>query len=63
MDPVKKEDIPKGYKAHNTNLFTVEKFLADGRHDKYKSQLVAHGNERMQQFMQTSHLQQWQSNC
>jgi hypothetical protein len=27
-------------------LFTVEKFLGDGRHNKYKSQLVAHGNEQ-----------------
>ena len=46
MEPVKKEDIPKGYKAHNMHLFTVEKFAADGCHDKYKSRLVAHGNEQ-----------------
>jgi len=37
MEPVKKEDIPKGYKAHNMHLFMVEKFAADGCHDKYKS--------------------------
>jgi hypothetical protein len=46
VELVMKEDIPKGFKAHNTHLFTVEKFLADGRHEKYKSRLVAHGNEQ-----------------
>ena len=46
MEPVRKEEIPKGYKAHNTQLFTVEKFTANGKHDKYKSRLVAHGNEQ-----------------
>jgi hypothetical protein len=46
MEPVRKEDIPQGYKAHNTHLFTVEKFMADGKHDKFKSRLVAHGNEQ-----------------
>jgi hypothetical protein len=46
MEPVRKEDISKGYKAHNTHLFTVEKFMADGKHDKFKSRLVAHGNEQ-----------------
>jgi len=45
VEVVMKEDIPEGFKAHNTHLFTVENFLADGRHDKYKSRLVAHGNE------------------
>jgi len=46
VEVVMKEDIPEGVKAHNTHLFTVEKFLADGRHDKYISRLVAHGNEQ-----------------
>jgi hypothetical protein len=46
MEPVKREEIPEGYKAHNTHLFMVEKFTEDGKHDKYKSRLVAHGNEQ-----------------
>jgi hypothetical protein len=45
MEPVKKEEISAGYTAHNTHLFMVEKFTADGKHDKYKSRLVAHGYE------------------
>ncbi len=32
--------------AFNSHLFTIEKFRADGSHDKYKSRLVAHGNEQ-----------------
>ena len=58
MEPVRKEDIPKGYKAHNTHLFTVEKFMADGKHDKFKSRLVAHGNDRMRRFMLIGYRQQ-----
>jgi hypothetical protein len=46
VDVIKRENIPKGFKAHNTHLFTVQKFLANGEHDKYKSRLVAHGNEQ-----------------
>lgn len=46
MELVKKEDIPEGCQAHNTHLFTVEKFTADGKHDKYKSRLVTHRNEQ-----------------
>jgi hypothetical protein len=46
VEVVMKEDIPEGFKAHNTHLFTVENILADGWHDKYKSRLVAHGNEQ-----------------
>jgi len=46
VDVIKKEQIPEGFKAHNTHLFTVQKFLANGEHDKYKSRLVAHGNEQ-----------------
>jgi len=46
MEAVKKEDIPKGFKAHNTHFFTAEKFTADGKHNKYKRRLVAHGNEQ-----------------
>jgi hypothetical protein len=46
VDVIEKENIPKGFKAHNTHLFTVQKFLANGEHDKYKSRLVAHGNEQ-----------------
>jgi hypothetical protein len=43
---VKREDIPKGIPAFGTHLFTVEKFKADGSTDKFKSRLVAHGNEQ-----------------
>jgi len=46
VEAVRKEDIPEGFKAHNTHLFTVEKFLADGAHDKTKSRIVAHGDEQ-----------------
>jgi hypothetical protein len=46
MEPVRKEDTPGGYKGHNTHLFIVEKLAADGSHEKYKSRLVAHGNEQ-----------------
>jgi hypothetical protein len=46
MEPIRKEEIPAGFKAHNTHLFTVEKFRADGSHDKYKNRLMAHGNEQ-----------------
>jgi hypothetical protein len=46
MEVVWKEDIPGSFKAHITHHFTVEKFTADGKHDKCKSRLVAHGNEQ-----------------
>jgi hypothetical protein len=41
-----KENIPAGIPAFNSHLFTIEKFKADGLHDKYKSRLIAHGNEQ-----------------
>jgi len=43
---VKKENIPQGIPTFSTQLFTVEKFKADGSRDKFKSRLVAHGNEQ-----------------
>jgi hypothetical protein len=46
VEVVRKEDIPVGIPAFNSHLFTIEKFKADGSHDKYKSRLVAHGNEQ-----------------
>jgi hypothetical protein len=46
MEVVHKEDIPEDLKAHYTHLFTVDKFTADGKHDKCKLRLVAHGNEQ-----------------
>jgi len=46
VEPVLKEDIPEGVRALNCHLFTVEKFKADGSHEKYKSRFVAHGNEQ-----------------
>jgi hypothetical protein len=58
MEPIRKEDIPKGYKAHNTHLFPVENVMADGKHDKFKSRLVAHGNDRMRRFMLIGYRQQ-----
>jgi hypothetical protein len=46
VEPVKREDIPQGIPTFNTHLVTVEKFKADGMRDKFKSRLVAHGNEQ-----------------
>ena len=46
MEPVRREEIPSRFKAHNTHLSTMEKFTADRRYNKYKSLLVAHGNEQ-----------------
>ncbi len=41
LDPVRKEDIGDA-DIHNSHLFTIEKFLANSTHDKFKS----HGHER-----------------
>jgi hypothetical protein len=30
----------------NSHLFMVEKFMADGKHDKFKSRMVMNGNEQ-----------------
>jgi hypothetical protein len=46
LKPVKKRDIPEGIKALGVYLFLVEKFDANGEHDKFKSWLVSHGNEQ-----------------
>jgi hypothetical protein len=46
VEVVAKEKIPAGIPAFSSHLFTVEEFKADGSHDKYKSRLVAHGNEQ-----------------
>jgi hypothetical protein len=46
VESVYKDDIPKGYRAHNTHLFMVEKFTAVGKHNRYKNGLVVHGNEQ-----------------
>jgi hypothetical protein len=43
LDPVRKEDI-EGADVHNSHLFTVEKFMADGAHDKFKSRMVINGD-------------------
>jgi hypothetical protein len=43
---IRKNDIPKGIPVFGTHLFTIEKFKADGSTDKFKSRLVAHGNEQ-----------------
>ncbi len=46
LQPVEKSEIPANVKPLGSHLFTVEKFLATGQHDKYKSQIVSHGNEQ-----------------
>jgi predicted small secreted protein len=46
LEPVDKEKIPEGIKPLGCHLFMVEKFDASGRHKKYKSRLVSHGNEQ-----------------
>jgi hypothetical protein len=46
VEVIAKEKIPTGIPAFNSHLFSIEKFKADGSHDKYKSRLVAHGNEQ-----------------
>jgi hypothetical protein len=46
LQPVEKAGIPANVKPLGSHLFTVEKFTATGQHDKYKSQLVSHGNEQ-----------------
>jgi hypothetical protein len=46
LEPVDKGEIPEGIKPLGCHLFTVEKFDASGQHEKYKSRLVSHGNER-----------------
>jgi hypothetical protein len=45
-EPIMRSELPTGLLAYNTHLFTVEKFRADGTRDKFKSCLVAHGNEQ-----------------
>jgi hypothetical protein len=46
LEPVERTDLPKGVKVLGSHLFMVEKFMADGQHDKFKSRLVSHGNEQ-----------------
>ena len=45
LNPLQKEDIEDAA-VHNSHLFTVEKFLVDGMHDKFKSRMVMNGNEQ-----------------
>jgi hypothetical protein len=46
LEPVERTDLPRNVKALGSHLFTAEKFMADGQHDKFKSCLVSHGNEQ-----------------
>jgi NADH:ubiquinone oxidoreductase subunit F (NADH-binding) len=46
LELVEKEKIPPGIKALGCHLFMVKKFIVNGEHDKYKRQLVSHGNEQ-----------------
>ncbi len=48
MAPVKKQDVEG--EPLNCHIFTVEKFSANGDHDKVKSHLVANGNEQDQEL-------------
>jgi len=43
--PVLKSEL-EGAVALSCHMFTIEKFLANGEHDKFKSRIVAHGNEQ-----------------
>jgi len=43
--PVHEEELD-GEKAYNSHLFEVEKFLASGEHDKFKSRLVFDGRDQ-----------------
>jgi hypothetical protein len=43
---VERRDLPSNIKAPGLHLFIVEKFMADGQHDKFKSRLVLHGNKQ-----------------
>jgi hypothetical protein len=43
--PVYEEELD-GEKAYNSHLFGVEKFLANGKHDKFKSRLVFDGRDQ-----------------
>jgi hypothetical protein len=57
VEAIKRENIPKGFKAHNTHLFTVQKFLANGEHDKYKSRLQLHtAMNRIRRYTRTGPL-------
>jgi hypothetical protein len=44
LRPVHRNEIVAGACILTCHLFLVEKFLADGRFDKMKAQLVSHGN-------------------
>jgi hypothetical protein len=48
LAPVKKEEMEG--KPLNCHIFTVEKFLANGDHDKVKSHFVVNGNEQDQEL-------------
>jgi hypothetical protein len=45
LEPVCREDIGDA-DVHNSHLFTMEKFTADGMHDKFKSRMVMNRNEQ-----------------
>jgi hypothetical protein len=44
LDPVMYAEIPKGAEILSSHMFVVEKFTADGSHEKTKARLVTHGN-------------------
>ena len=47
LKPVSYEEIKKsGVQVYNSHMFSVEKFLADGTHDKFKSRLVFDGRDQ-----------------
>ena len=53
LEPVYKEDIGNT-DVHNSHLFTVEKFTADGTHDKFKSRMVMNRMSKTQICTQTA---------
>ncbi len=48
LPPVKKQDVEG--EPLNRHIFTVEKFLANGNHNKVKSHFMAKGNEQDQEL-------------
>jgi hypothetical protein len=49
LEPVFKHKMA-GNKPYNCHLFSVEKFLKDGQHDKFKSRIVMNGDEQVELF-------------
>ncbi len=46
LEPVEKKEVPEGIRALGAHLHTVEKFTANGEHNKFKGWLISHGSEQ-----------------